>query len=347
MPKALWVNAPGQLIYKEIESRAIAPDEIKIKTLLSGISHGTELNLYSGNSPFKDKKFDMNRRIFVKEDSPKFYPLQLGYELVGKVVEVGDEIKHIVVGDLVHGFLPHQEIVYAKDVGYGLLRLPSDINPELTMFIALGCVALNAIHDAEIKFGDEVGIFGLGVIGLLALQFARHNGARRIYVSDPVLKRRQLAKTLGADEVFDPIDGNVPSQIKELSKNKGLDVAIESAGKYSALNDAIKSVRMSGLVITTGYYTGDASVLLLSEEWHHNRITMKSSIGAWNNYHRDFPLWNYPRLKHTVLEALMNGDLNTNDMISHVIPFEEAEKGYDLIEKHPEETIKVVFNYRQ
>ena len=346
MSKALWVNAPYRLCFKEVESRVVAPDEIKIKTLFSGISHGTELNLYTGNSPFKEKRFDLDRRIFIKDDSAKFYPIQLGYELVGRVVEVGCEMKHFNIGDLVHGFLPHQEVIYAKDVGYGLLKLPSDFKPEVAMFIALGCVALNAIHDAEIKFGDEVGIFGLGVIGLLALQFARLNGAGRIYVSDPVLKRRKLARTFGADEVLDPINENVPLKIKELSKHKGLDIAIESAGKYPALNDAIKSVRMSGSVVTTGYYSGDTNALVLSEEWHHNRLTMKSSIGAWNNYHRSYPLWNYSRLKQTVLEALVNGNIKTDDMISHVIPFEEAEKGYDLIEKHPEETIKVIFSYQ-
>lgn len=346
MAKALWVEAPNKLIFRDIEERPVASDEVKIKTIMSGISHGTELNLYSGNAPFKDKKFDPEKRLFIEQSTGiDFYPIQLGYELVGEITEVGTRMDKFKAGDLVHGYLPHQEFVYAKDEGYGLLKLPSGMTPDTAMFEALGCVALNAIHDAEIKFGDEVGIFGLGVIGLLAIQFARLSGAKKVYASDPIAIRRELARQFGADEVFNPLTDNVPLSIKEISPRNGLDVAIEIAGNYSALNDAIKSVRMSGLVVTSGYFTGDATPLVLSEEWHHNRITMKSSMGVWKNFHRQFPLWEYQRIKKTVLDALATHSLNTEGLISHKIPFDQAQKAYDLIQNNPAETIKVVFTY--
>ncbi len=345
MAKALWVDAPYTLSYRELENRDPRPNEIKLKTLLSGISHGTELNLYSGHSPFKDKRFDLEKRLFIAEPNHIFYPIQLGYELVGEVIAVGRDMHHFSIGDRVHGYLPHQEIAYAKDEGYGLLKLPPTMKPETAMFVALGCVALNAVHDAEIKFGDEVGIFGLGVIGLLAIQYARRSGAGKIYVSDPIAGRRDLAKKFGADMVLDPTTDNVALGIKDSSPHKGLDVAIECAGNYAALNDAIKSVRMSGLVVTTGYFRGSAAPLVLSEEWHHNRITMKSSMGVWRNYHRQHPLWDYQRLKRTVLSALADGTLCTDGLISHKIPFSQAAYAYELVEKHPEQTIKVVLTY--
>jgi len=346
MAKALWVEAPNKLIFRDIEERPVTSDEVKIKTIMSGISHGTELNLYSGKTPFKHKKFDLEKRLFFEQSTEDhFYPIQLGYELVGEITEVGTKMDKLKVGDLVHGYLPHQEVVYAKDEGYGLLKLPVGMTAETGMFEALGCVALNATHDAEIKFGDEVGIFGLGVIGLLAIQFARLSGAKKVYASDPIAIRRKLALQFGADEVFNPMTDNVPFIIKEISERNGLDVAIEIAGNYSALNDAIKSVRMSGLVVTSGYFSGDANPLVLSEEWHHNRITMKSSMSVWKNFHRQFPLWDYQRIKHTVLDALASHSLNTDGLISHTIPFEQAQEAYNKIQQDPANTIKVVFTY--
>lgn len=345
MAKGLWVTSPRQLEYKEVEERELLPDEVKIKTIMSGISHGTELNLYTGNTPFKTKRFDLNKRLFVEEKSEHaFYPIQLGYELVGEVIGIGSGVTKFKIGDLVHGYLPHQEIVYAKDEGYGLLKLPDKMSPETAMFEALGCVALNTVHDAAIKFGDEVGIFGAGVIGLLAIQFAKLSGAQKVYVSDPIGIRRKLAINMGADYVFNPSSEDVPFSIKEISKNNGLDVAIESSGNYSALNHAIKSVRMSGLVVTSGYFSSSSKDLNLSEEWHHNRVTMRSSMGVWQNYHRQYPLWDYQRLKRTVMAALENNIL-TEGMITHEIPFHQAQKGYDIIEKGAQDTVKVVFIY--
>ena len=82
---------------------------MRAQAVLSGISHGTELNLYRGTSPFDQKRFDPELRLFLEGADRPSYPMGLGYEWVGRVVEVGEEVTDFAVGDLVH-LLHHGQI---------------------------------------------------------------------------------------------------------------------------------------------------------------------------------------------------------------------------------------------
>ena len=114
--------------------------------------------------------------------------------------------------------------------------------------------ALAAVHDAQIKLGDRVAVFGMGAIGLLALQMARLNGARQVLAIDPIAQRRTLAKQVGADIVIDPSACDAGLAIKEATGGHGVDVALEISGIYSALQHAIRCVQREGTVVTASYY---------------------------------------------------------------------------------------------
>jgi len=127
-------------------------------------------------------------------------------------------------------------------------------------------------------------------------------------------------------------------------------VAIEVSGHYPALHEAIRSVRMGGTVVAAGYYQGGGTALRLGEEWHHNRITMISSMGVWGCPHRDYPAWDRGRVHTTATELLATGRLRTDGLITHRIPFERAAEAYVLpvvstvepVDRRPEETVKLV-----
>jgi len=95
----------------------------------------------------------------------------LGYEMVGEVTEVAPDVTEVKVGDLVHTGTPHQEetvldVADSLEATYPLVRLPTAERPERALFISLAAVALQAVHDAEMKLGDAVSVHGLGTIGL-------------------------------------------------------------------------------------------------------------------------------------------------------------------------------------
>ena len=149
-------------------------------------------------------------------------------------------------------------------------QLPAGLDPVAGAFVRVGAIALNAVLAADIGLGDTVVIVGQGVIGLLATAYAKQSGATVIAV-DGIAGRRELARAWGADEVFAP-SADVASTVRELTRGRGADVAIDLSGVYPALNEAIRMVGADGRVVAAGFYQGAASALRLGEEFHHNRV---------------------------------------------------------------------------
>jgi len=344
MPRELLLTAERQLTLEPYEEAPLAPNEVRANAIVSAISHGTEINLYRGTSPFHDKRFDVEKRLFVNDAEGVSYPMRLGYEWVGEVAAVGKDVYTYNVGDLIHLPLPHREtqtFIADEMVKVGVVGpLPDTLKPETAVFLASISIALQAIHDAHIKVGDHVVIFGMGVLGLLTVQLAKLNGAARIDAIDPIDARRKLAQELGATSVINPLETDVGFAIR--IDSRGGDVAIEFSGTYGALHDAIRSVRMGGMVVAAGFYQGGASGLRLGEEWLHNRVNMVASTRSWGNVHRDYPLWDRPRLREASTKLLAEGYLVTDKLLSHTIPFDRAIEGYKLIDQGSVDVIKVV-----
>jgi 2-desacetyl-2-hydroxyethyl bacteriochlorophyllide A dehydrogenase len=344
--RALLLDAPRALQLREEPAPDLAPRGIRVKALVSGISHGTELSLYRGTSAFADRVFDRDLRAFVRPDPPRpVYPATLGYELVGTVEDAGSDVHEFEPGDLVHIGAPHrEEAVLDLDVAaastYPPVKLPQ--GPlERWLFVSVGAVALVAAHDARIKLGDHVAVIGLGAIGLLLVQMARLTGARRISVVDPVSDRRELALSLGADEAFEP--GDAGAQIKRAAG--GADVSVETSGATAGLHDAVATAGLGGTVVAVGFYQGGAPELRLGEEWHHNRLDMVSSMGAWGAPHRAYPAWDRPRVLRTVVDLLASGAVRVDALPVRHFPFEQAVEAYGWLDEHPNEAVKVAFDY--
>ena len=121
MPRELLVTGPRACCLADYDDRAISPTEVRARALVSGISHGTELQLWRGTSPFAGKRFDPELRLFVEGEEAAAYPLRPGYEWVGRVEEVGGEVRDVRPGELVHLPRPHAETqVFAVEPAAGL-----------------------------------------------------------------------------------------------------------------------------------------------------------------------------------------------------------------------------------
>jgi threonine dehydrogenase-like Zn-dependent dehydrogenase len=331
---------------RDEDAAGLGPREIRVRALVSGISHGTELSNYRGTSPFADRVFDRDLRAFVRPDPPRpAYPAVLGYELVGIVDEIGAEVHELQPGDLVHVGAPHRdEAVLDLDMAaastYPPVLLPAGGPLERWLFVSLGAVALVAAHDARIKLGDHVAVVGLGAIGLLLVQMARRAGAAHVSAVDPVASRRELARQLGAHETFE-----APGGVAIKHAAGGADAAIETSGHTAGLHDAIAAARLGGTVVTVGFYQGGAPELRLGEEWHHNRLDMVSSMGAWGAPHRAFPAWDRPRVMRTVVDLLASGALRVDGLPVRHFPFEQAVEAYGWLDANPNEAVKVALTY--
>lgn len=341
--RRLLITQPGTVEVIAEHLPPLGPTEVYARTVLSGISHGTELAWLRGRAAALHRTWDPAQRIY-HHGAGRGFPVAPGYETVARIAQLGDEVTGLNVGDLVCLDRPHADghIVDAHIATGGLL--PGGVKPERAVFFILARVALGAVHDAALSIGDTVVIVGLGTVGLLAAQQAQLAGANVIGV-DRYPRRLAAAEQLGIDTVHADADTDVAAEVRRHTGPVGADAAIEASGSYTGLHDAIRCLRVGGRVVTVASYHGDQPGLRLGEEYHRNRITLISSMTVNGCPQRNNPAWNLDRLNATARELIVSGRVHTDTLITHRVPFDRAAYAYALITDTPQDTIKVVLTY--
>src|SRR5918994_7596807 len=367
MPRELIAIAPREPVIREYEEPPLGPSQIRITTEFASPKHGTELVGYR-NDPVASRPYDSAWGANIQrppEVALQGFPKPLGNMAVGVVSEIGPEVTRFRVGDRVFGHLPIRE-THAVDEE-SVDPLPDGLGAEAVVCLDPAVMAL-AIRDASIRLGDQVAVFGLGPIALMADHMARIAGADRVIGVDPIKARRDVAKALGADTALDPLadGGDAGMAIRRISGaarsdveppdgarvlggywevptqfgQRGVDVAIEASGSVPALHHAIRATRFGGTICMISYYGGDAAGLRLGDEFHVNRQQLISAR-VESLPLRDAPAWTLERLVEVALGWLENGRLRTDGIVTPVVPFEESAEAYREIDEHPERSIKL------
>jgi threonine dehydrogenase-like Zn-dependent dehydrogenase len=341
----LVLKAPREFGFEDQPDAPLQSGEVRVRTLFSGISAGTEMTVYRGTNVYMHKRWDNDRRLFLPGEAASWeYPIRnLGYEEVGEVVEVGPGIADVQPGQQVYGTWNHRTTAVIPADYARQRRMPAGAEPVFGIFSHIGAVALNGVHDANIRIGDTVAVFGLGVLGQIVAQAARRSGARVIGV-DLHEARRQKASALGAWQVLDPKAGSAAETIKDLTDGRGADVCIEVSGAIAALNEAIRAAAYSSRVVAMGFFQGEAHGLILGEEFHHNRINLvcsQISGVAPEVQHR----WNKPRLWRSAVQLQVDGLLDLKPLISHTAAFQQAPELYRTLDQAPDQAMQAVINF--
>jgi len=327
------------------ESKPLASDEVRIGTLYSGISAGTELTAYRGTNAYMNKKWDEERRLFVDGSTSFEYPVNgWGYEEVGEVTELGAQVTKLELGDVVWGTWGHRTETIQKEERAAKRILQDGADARLGIFSQIGAIALNVVLDADIHVGETAVVFGLGVPGQLVAQLARLNGARVIGV-DGVASRRELALKLGADLVLDPADQGVAERVRDLTDGRGADVVLEVTGNYLALQEAIRTVAYNSRVCVAGFMQGEGIGLKLGEEFHHNRVQLVCAQISGINPAIDHR-WNEDRLQRTFIDLAVAGKVKVTDLITHEMPFEQGGEAFAMLDAATADVLQVVLDAR-
>jgi threonine dehydrogenase-like Zn-dependent dehydrogenase len=322
--------------------------EVRVRTLYSGISAGTEMTAYRGSNPYLSKQWDATNRLFLaSESASQPYPLSgWGYEEVGEVIEISSDVTTLKVGDIVYGTWGHRTHHILQEEYANQRIKPDGLDPILAIYSHLGPIAFNGILDANIHLGETVAVFGLGVLGQVIAQLARLSGAHVVGV-DMVEKRLELAKELGAIECgLNPREGSPAEKIKALTNGRGADVTIEASGSAKALHEAVRATAYSARVVALGFIQGEAQGLWLGEEFHHNRISLVcsqiSNVDPALSYR-----WDRIRLIHTIMDLQARGALNLRPVITHIIPFKQAAQGFRILDETPDQALQVVLDFSE
>src|SRR5512133_2524573 len=198
MPKELVAVAPRTPALRDYEDGPLRPGEIRVRTEFGAPKHGTELHGYRADSPFADSHWDPEWKAFMPgQQGNGLFPQRLGNIAVGRVVEVGPDVEGVAVGDRVAGYGPLRETqrwAWGTPGAYpGVRKMPERMTWQEAVCLDPATVALGGIRDGNVRVGDRVAVFGLGAIGLMAVQLARVAGASFVAAVDPIELRREVA----------------------------------------------------------------------------------------------------------------------------------------------------------
>ena len=339
---ALGVRTPA---LREYDDQPLGPGEIRVKTSFGAPKHGTELHGYRGDSPFANSHWDAEQRIFLPGAAERTaFPQSLGNIAVGTVTEVAPDVAGVSVGDRVAGYGPLRESqrwVWGNAGTYpGVRRMPDSMTWQDAVCLDPVTVALGGIRDGNVRLGDRVAVFGLGAIGLMAVQLAKLAGASFVAAVDPLATRRAVAAVTGADLVVDPSELDAGLEIRRATGGPGVDVAIESSGSARGLHGAIRGLAFGGTVALVAWYNEFTGGLDLGREAHFNRPNL-SFTRAESEPHRDHPRWNNRRQADAAWNLLATGQINCAPVIQPIVAFDDVVAAYREIDEHPERSVKL------
>ena len=346
MGRVVTFEGPREVGIREYEDPDLGPREVRLRTLYSGISAGTEMTAYRGSNPYLAKRWEPGRRLFVEDEVSLEYPVEgWGYEEAGEVVEIGAAVEKVRPGEVVYGTWGHRSTRVVDEDWAAARVLPSGVDPVVGVFSRIGAIALNAVLDANVHVGEYVAVFGQGVPGLIAGQLARLNGGTVIAV-DGIPMRLGLAGEFGAAHVVDFRERNPAEEIKALTEGRGADVSIEISGSYPALHEAIRSTAYNSEVVSAGFFQGEGAGLFLGEEFHHNRVRVVCSQISGLNPAIDHR-WSVERLEKTVMSLAAEGKVSLEPLVTHVFEADEADKAFQLLDQSPApgEVVQIVLKF--
>lgn len=214
--------------------------EILVKLAFSTISSGTERANLTG---------DTNINCYAKSDGKALFPRSSGYSSSGIVEAVGENITSIKVGDRVamswskhsqYVTLPESNVYPIDDI---------DFNDAALFHISI--FPLAAIRKCRLEIGESAIVMGMGILGLVALQFLKVAGAAPIIAVDPNPLKREKALKCGADYALDPYNPDFAERVKELT-NGGANVGIEVTGIGKGLDGILDCMARFGRVALLG-----------------------------------------------------------------------------------------------
>jgi len=333
MPDAVWFGAPERVEIRHEPAAPLGPDDVRVRTVASGLSAGSELLVYRGNAP-RGLEPDLPT---VRGDFG--FPIKFAYASVGRVIEVGSKVAGLAMDDLVFVHHPHQtEYVVPADFP---LRLPDGLPADVGVFAANLETAVTVVLDAHPRLGEAVLVTGQGVVGLLVTMLLRKAGATPILTADLHERRRAASVAAGADHALG-VDAGLTDAVLERTDGRGVDVAIEVSGSPAALQACIDATAFAGTVVVASWYgTRDVS-LSLGDRFHRRRLRLVSSqvstldpalASRWD------------RARRTALVSELLTELPLHELITHRFAFDQAAAAYELLDGRPGECLQVVLDY--
>ncbi|MCD8824182.1 2,3-butanediol dehydrogenase [Mammaliicoccus sciuri] len=332
MRAAVWYGKKDVRV-EERKSKDLKDNEVKVKVAWAGIC-GTDLHEY------------LEGPIFISTDKPDLFlgqkaPVTLGHEFAGIVDDIGSKVTKFNKGDrvVINPTVSNHEkeenidlydgysfIGLGSDGGFAeftnvpeenVYELPDNVSDKEGALVEPTAVAVQAIKEGEVLFGDTVAIFGAGPIGLLTIIAAKAAGASKIFVFDLSEERLNKAKAVGATHTINSRESD-PSDIISKYTDNGVDVSFEIAGVAQTLKSAIDVTKARGIVVIVSIFGHPI-------EWNPMQLTntgvkLTSTIAYT------------PTTFQQTIDLINEGNLKVKDVITDEIELNDiVESGFEQL----------------
>jgi 2-desacetyl-2-hydroxyethyl bacteriochlorophyllide A dehydrogenase len=337
--QVLWFEAPYRVGIRQEELPGPSEAEVTVKTIISAISAGTELLFYRGEIP---SDLAVDATITALQGTFSF-PMKYGYAAVGEVISLGPGVDPLWKGRKVFAFQPHQNYFSAKVTE--LHPVPSNLGILDAVFLPNMETAVTLLLDGKPSIGEQVAVFGQGVVGLLVTAILARMPLGCLLTLDRFPARRQASEHMGADKSFDPAgcpNLEILSLLQGPREYQGADLTYEISGNPAALDQAIAITGFGGRIVIGSWYGTKDATLHLGGPFHRSRIRiMSSQVSSIDPSLEE--RWTKKRLLGLAWRFL--AEVKPSGLITHSFPFSEAEKAYSLLAKNPGDCLQVVLVY--
>lgn len=332
----------------------VGADDVKVEVAACGIC-GSDLHEYAAGP------------IFIPDEEPHpvsgdSLPVPMGHEFAGEVVEAGDDVTEVAVGDrvAVNPVLWCGDCRYCEAGQYHLCEsngfvglsgggggfaeyvsvhedqavpLPEEVSLDHGALVEPFSVGLHAARNSDFDAGDDVVVFGAGPIGLAVVQAVDAAGASDVYVVEPQDARRNRAAEQGADVTLDPTDEDVLDVVDEATDG-GADATFEVAGVGQTVRDAVSAAKHDGSVTIVSIFEDtvefDPNEVVLGER----SITGTLAYEGGPRSHVEY---------EAVIDLFADGDLDPEAIVTDRIDLADVvDEGFEALLADDADDVKIL-----
>lgn len=341
--KVLIAEKPGQLRIVEMEKPTPGPDELLAKVAFCGIC-GTDVSIVDGT-------------LTLGDGMDPIYPVRIGHEWSGVVVEAGSSTGKLKIGDPIIGetgwhcgvcesCLVGKDCENGRSVGtigncwpggfaeYMLIperlahKVPDNISLDEAALVEPAMIGYCGLERSKLGPSTVLLIVGTGPIGLGGLAVARSTGCGKIILAGRKDKKLEIGKQLGADVLVNTTRENLMDVVMAQTGGRGADVIMDTTGDVDLFNDLLLMLRGGGDLVIPGFFEKPIPNAKI------DRLITKNCrlIGAAGT----------KGLMVRVLDLLGNGRLTLKPMITEYYDFEQAEEAFAAMKSHNDSRVKIM-----
>jgi len=363
------IDRRGRVLVADVPVPHVGPDQVLVQSHYSLISSGTETSTLAKtpaelvrqtiSDPWMRHVVQQTvlatgpsqtaRRVWQEMITPR----EIGYSGAGTVLALGDRVEGLEVGQTVaYAASGHAEVA-APFINH-VVPVPDGVDLRHAAFVTVGGIAMQSLRRADLKFGETVAVYGLGLVGQLCASIARAAGCVVVGI-DVNAKACELATATGAALVVNPAEPEWKRRILDYTGKNGVDATIICASSESEeiINASMEITRRQGRVVIVGYVKLDIhpkNFLYREIDLRYSRAYGPGSYDT--NYEKgrvDYPFgyvrWTEKRNLEEFIRLVAAGSVNPEPLIAGVYPVERAQEPFSLIRERKLPGVAALISY--